>query len=209
MHVNIVMSTTRFITPDEIDYLRVIYTIDKKNMGAIMSYERREMFLANLKEKMLEGRVHVAVVFDDNNNPIASNQGLEFQKVLAWRWAGISTVHSENHFNKSATLLVPAFDMMINLMESKGYYKFWAINKESNLNILYRILCKHSNLLHRYNVYDELIIPKGEKSGIPLFDMLRRPSESYDVLVRLYSLDQKHRVALLQRSNYEDYTGSV
>lgn len=203
------MNTSRFITPDEIDYLRVIYTVNKKTMGSIMDYERREMFLTGVKRKMLEGVMRVAVVFDENNNPIASNQGLEIPALLAWRWAGISTVTTENHFNKSAAILAPAFDMMINHMESKGYYKFWAINKEVNLNILYKILCKHSNFLHRYNVYDELIIPKGEKSGIPIFDMLRNPVESYNVLVRLYTLNQNYRVELLKKFNYEDYTGII
>jgi hypothetical protein len=203
------MHNTRFITLDEIDYLRVIYAVNKKTMGSLISQERQDQYLKVIKRKMLEGVVHVAVVFDENNNPIASSQALEIPALLAWRWSGISTVTTENHFNTTAALLAPAFDMMINLMESKGYYKFWAINKEAYLSILYKILCKHSSLLYRYTSYDELIIPKGEKSGVPLFDMLRQPVDSYDVLVRLYTLDQTHRVGLLKRLEYKDYKGTV
>ena len=70
-------------------------------------------------------------------------------------------------------------------------------------------MCKHSTLLNRYNCYDELIIPKGEDSGLPLFDAYRLPTQSYDLLVRLFVLDQKHRVEQLRKHGYDDYKGTL
>ena len=70
-------------------------------------------------------------------------------------------------------------------------------------------MCKHSTLLSRYRCYDELIIPKGKMSGLPLFDANRPPSPSYDLLVRLFVLDQKHRVEQLRKQGHADYTGTM
>lgn len=203
------MNTTRFITPDEIDYLRVTYAVGRKNVGSVITEEQQEKIVSGIKYKMIEGGMHVAVVFDPENNPIASYQAFEVPNLLAWRWCGISSVGSHNHFNKSAPILAPALDLMMNLMESKGYYKFWAINTESNLNIRFKIMCKHSTLLHRYSCYDEMIIPKGKQSGIPLFDGFRFVTDSANVVVRLFTLDQKYRVDEFRKLGYDDYKGTL
>mgnify|MGYP000956123948 FL=1 len=161
------------------------------------------------EKKMIEGLMHVAVVFDNDSNPIASYQAFEVPQLLAWRWNGLSSVAKHNHYNKTAPIIAPALDMIVSLMESKGYYKFWSLNKESAHNIRHKIMCRHSTLLNRYNCYDELIIPKGETSGIPLFDAYRPPTQSYDLLVRLFVLNQKHRVEQLRKHGYDDYKGTM
>lgn len=203
------MNTTRFITPDEIDYLRITYAVGRKNVGVVITEEEQEKIITTMKQKMIEGGMHVAVVFDSDSKPIASYQAFEVPKLLAWRWNGISSVGTYNHYNKSAPILAPALDLIVNLMESKGYYKFWAINSEVNLNIRFKIMCKHSTTLYRYNCYDELIIPKGKTSGIPLFDAYRFPVDSSNMVVRLFSLAQEHRVELFRKYGYEDYKGTL
>ena len=203
------MNTTRFITPDEIDYLRVTYAVGRTALGMVLTPEAQERFISNTKQKMLEGLMHVAVVFDDDNKPIASYQAYEVPQLLAWRWNGLSSVAKHLHYNKTAPIIAPALDMIVSLMESKGYYKFWSLNKESAHNIRYKIMCKHSALLSRYHCYDELVIPKGKMSGLPLFDANRPPSPSYDLLVRLFVLDQKHRVEQLRKQGHADYTGTM
>ncbi len=203
------MNTTRFITPDEIDYLRVTYAVGRNHLGIEITEDFQEKFLSNTKQKMIEGLMHVAVVFDNDSKPIASYQAFEIPQILAWRWNGLSSVAKHNHYNKTAPIIAPALDMIMNLMESKGYYKFWSLNKESAHNVRYKIMCKHSTLLNRYNCYDELIIPKGKTSGIPFFDSQVMPIQSYDLLVRLFVLDQKHRVEQLRKHGYDDYKGTL
>lgn len=203
------MNTTRFITPDEIDYLRVTYAVGRTALGMVITEDVQEKFLSNTKQKMIEGLMHVAVVFDDDIKPIASYQAYEVPQLLAWRWNGLSSIAKHSHYNKTAPIIAPALDMIVNLMESKGYYKFWSLNKESAHNIRYKIMCKHSTLLSRYNCYDELIIPKGKTSGIPLFDASRPAAPDCDLLVRLFVLDQKHRVEHLRKHGYPDYKGTL
>jgi hypothetical protein len=202
------MNTTRFITPDEIDYLRVTYAVGRSSLGTVITEDSQEKFLSTTKQKMIEGLMHVAVVFDNDSKPIASYQAFEVPQLLAWRWNGLSSVANHNHYNKTAPIIAPALDMIVNLMESKGYYKFWSLNKESAHNIRYKIMCRHSTLLSRYNCYDELIIPAGKPSGMPLFDAYR-PLAPYNLLVRLFSLDQTHRVEQLRKHGYEDYKGTL
>lgn len=203
------MNTTRFITPDEIDYLRVTYAVGRSSLGTVITEDWQENFLSTTKKKMIEGLMHVAVVFDDDNKPIASYQAFEVPQILAWRWNGLSSVAKHLHYNKTAPILAPALDMIVSLMESKGYYKFWSLNKESAHNIRYKIMCKHSALLNRYHCYDELIIPKGQASGLPLFDTSRTHTHPYNLLVRLFVLDQKHRVEQLRKHGYDDYKGTL
>ena len=203
------MNTTRFITPDEIDYLRVTYAVGRKNVGSVITEEQQDQIVGDIKKKMIDGGMHVAMVFDAEQNPIASYQAFEVPNLLAWRWCGISSVGSYNHFNKSAPILAPALDLMMNLMESKGYYKFWAINTESNLNIRFKIMCKHSTMLYRYNCYDEMIIPKGKQSGILLFDAFRFTTDSANVVVRLFTLGQKYRAEIFRTQGYDDYKGTI
>lgn len=207
-NINIFMNTTRFITPDEIDYLRVTYAVGRKNTGSLITEEKQEQIIKGIRQGMLNGGMHAIVVFDSENNPIASCQAFEVPNLRAWRWCGISSVKDYNHYNKTAAILVPAFEMMTNLMESKGYYKFWAINAESDLNIRFRITCKNSKIMSRYEYYDEMIIPKGKTSGIPLFDGHRFVVDSYDVVVRLFILSQQHRGELFRDLGYSEYKGS-
>jgi hypothetical protein len=207
-NINIRMNTTRFITPDEIDYLRVTYAVGRKNVGSVITQDQQDTIVNNIRKAMMNGGMHVIVVFDSDNNPIASCQAFEVPNLRAWRWCGISSVKNFNHYNKTASILVPAFEMMTALMESKGYYKFWAINAESDLNIRFKITCKNSPMMSRYSYYDEMIIPKGKTSGIPLFDGYRFAADAYDVVVRLFILDQQHRGEIFRGLGYSDYKGS-
>jgi hypothetical protein len=54
-----------------------------------------------------------------------------------------------------------------------------------------------------------MIIPKGKKAGIQLFDAYRPVTQSMDLLVRLFVLDQKHRVEQLRKHGYDDYKGTT
>lgn len=202
------MNTTRFITPDEIDYLRVIYAVGRKNIGSVITEDLQEKMITGIRQAMLNGSMHAIVVFDSENNPIASCQAFEVPNLRAWRWCGISSVKDYNHYNKTAAMLVPAFEMMTALMESKGYYKFWAINAETDLNIRFKITCKNSKMMSRYNYYDEMIIPKGKTSGIPLFDGFKFTVDTSDVVVRLFILDQQHRGEIFRGLGYSNYKGS-
>ncbi len=203
------MYTTRFITPEEIDYLRVTYAVGRKSLGIPISEEIHENIINNVKQRMLDGITHVVVVFDENNNPVVSCHAFEIPQLLAWRWNGLSSVLGHHHYNKTAAIVAPAQDLMMSFMESKGYYKFWSANRESAHNIRHKIMCKHSTLLSRYNYYDELIIPKGQLSGIPLYDAGLTSAHQDDLLVRMFVLDQKYRVEKFRQLGTEGYRGTL
>ncbi len=48
------MNTTRFITPDEIDYLRVTYAVGRTALGMVLTEDSQEKFLNITKQKMIE-----------------------------------------------------------------------------------------------------------------------------------------------------------
>ena len=53
-------------------------------------------------------------------------------------------------------------------------------------------------LIDSYDWFDELIIPAGEKSNVPLFEMHRVKVDWTDTLVRLFVLKQEYREVLVK-----------
>ena len=105
--------------------------------------------------------------------------------------------------------MADALDLLLEKMESKGYYKFWMASPESHHNIRNKIMRKHSKYLARYKWFDEVVIPRGQQSGISSFDSVRRPIDWTDIVVRLFVLDQEHRVNILRTKGFEDYKGTI
>lgn len=202
------MRETRLITADEIDHLKTIFRLNPKAMRVVMTEEFQDKYLNRIREKITEGDAHVAVTFE-NGEPIVTYIGFVLVNIAGWH-AGLSKItYKYNHYNKSAPIMADALDLLLEKMESLGYYKFWVTAPERHHNIRDKILCKHSKYLSRYKWFDETVIPAGEKSGVFSFDAFRRPVDWTDVVVRMYILDQQYRVEKLRVKGCKEYKGTV
>ena len=68
---------------------------------------------------------------------------------------------------------------------------------------------KNSTTLGRYTSFDELVIPKGKRSNVHSWEIFRKICLWKDIVVRMFVLDQEHRVELLRSQNYSDYKGTI
>jgi hypothetical protein len=202
------MRETRFITADEIDYVRTIFRLNPNAVGIIQTEQMQERYLTRLAERLAIDEAHAAVTFEDGE-PIVVYVGFKFSKIGGWHVGLTKITEKYNHYNKSAPIMAEALDLLIEKMESHGYYKFWMTAPESHHNIRNKIMRKHSKYLDRYVWYDETVIPANGKSGIDSFDAVRTTVDWTDVVVRMFVLDQKHRVDLLRRKGFNDYKGTI
>ena len=180
------------------DILRSMYDFNPNINGVKLSDSEITSWCEAVMVGIKEGTKQVAVNFDSQGEPLAMI--LSHEKPLINSWVhGLSLIRQPTkHYNKSAPILAPALDLMMNLMESKKYYKYWAINPGAKLDIRFNIMRKYSTTLHRYNSYDEMIIPAGQVSGVRVWDIHRRIHHTLDMTVRLYVLRQEYRLPLLK-----------
>lgn len=202
------MRETRFVAADEIDYVRKIFKLNPNAVGTVMSDEQQNRYLTKVAEKIAEGMAHAAVTFEDGE-PIVVYIGFEFPSIAGWHVGLTKITEKYNHYNKSAPIMADALDLLLEKMESKGYYKFWMTSPESHHNIRNKIMIRHSKYLARYKWFDELVIPAGDKSGVSAFDAVRGVIDWTDVVVRLFILDQQHRVEQLRAKGFKDYKGTI
>lgn len=202
------MRTTRFITADEIEHVRTIFRLNPNAVGMVMSEESQDRYLAKVAEGIKLDTAHAAVTFEDGE-PIVVYIGIEFPNIAGWHVGLTKITEKYNHYNKSAPIMAEALDLLLEKMESRGYFKFWMTAPESHHNIRNRVMCRHSKYLSKYKWFDETVIPTGGKSGVLAFDSVRGVIDWTDVVVRLFILDQPHRVEKLRQRGYKDYEGTI
>lgn len=194
------MNTSRFITADEVHpIVTELFSIDK----TIVRQHKTEEELDNLKTTwanfVRSGDMLITVVFDETNSPIAMYTARLIPKIAGW-WVGATKIKSPStNFHTSAKIMVPGLELLINEMENRGYYKWWMVAPENHHNIRNTVMKKYSPALNRYDWYDELIIPQGKRSDVPLFEMHRMLVNWTDVLVRMFVLKQEHREVLVKQ----------
>lgn len=180
------------------DILRSMFDFNHNHSGIKLSQDEITEWCKAAMFGIKEGTKQVAVNFDSLGEPLAMVLSHEKYNINGWMH-GLSIIRRPtNHYNKSASILAPALDLMMNFMESKGYYKYWAISSKAKLDIRYKIMCNYSSTLHRYDSYDEMIIPAGQLSGVKMWDIHRRINHTMDMAVRLYVLRQEYRLPLLK-----------
>jgi hypothetical protein len=203
------MHTTRFITADEVHLIKTLFSKDKRSVRVELTDEQLDKKIAILKERIQKGITHISMVFDENDSPLCMYVGFELPRIGGWYIGLTKVLESTNHFSKTAPMMVPALELMISKMESKGYFKFWMTAPESLHNIRNKIIKKHSPMANRYFWVDESVAPRGQLTNIEAFDIFRDVCEWSDVVVRMFVLKQEHRVEILKGQNYTDYRGTV
>lgn len=203
------MNTVRFITSDEIDFIRHLYSIDRRSVGVEFDDAKIDKVVAITQNLLLTDACAVPMVFNESNVPIAMYIGYDIPKAGGWMVGLTKVLHSTNHYNTTAPILAPALNMLIDRMENKGYYKWWMGAPESWHNIRNKIMRKHSYMLDRYDWVDETVISRGEKSPVSLYNAFSSPCDWSDIVIRMFVLRQSHRVNILRQQLHSDYKGTV
>ena len=203
------MHTTRFITADEVHLIKVLFSKDKRSVRVELTDDQLNKKIEVLKNGIRQGLTHISMVFDENNSPLCMYVGFELSRIGGWYIGLTKVLESTNHYSKTAPMMVPALELMISKMESKGYFKFWMAAPENLHNIRNKIIKKHSAIARRYVWFDESIAPRGQLTHIEAFDIFRDVCEWSDIVVRMFVLKQEHRVEILREKNYTDYRGTI
>ena len=203
------MNTVRFIQSDEVDFIRHLYSIDRRSVGIEFDDDKIDRIVNRTRELLKEDLCAVSMVFDESNTPIGMYLGYDIPKVGGWMVGLTKVLQVNNHYNITDPMLAPALNMLIGRMESKGYYKWWMNAPESWHNIRNKIMRRHSYMLDRYDWVDETVIPKGEKSPVALYSAYHSPCNWSDVTIRMFVLRQQYRVDILKQQNHTDYKGTI
>ncbi len=205
------MQQTRFLTANEvIDTVVYMYSNDQNNVRMPLTSEKIHELARSYYDRVLNNTGSVCAVLNDAGNIIATYAVIEHPEFAAWRVAGTKVLESTNHYTKTARILAPGIDAVIEKMESKGYYKWWMIAPEQHHNIRNKIMRKYSKLLGRYDWYDDLVIPANSaETGVKSFDNYREIIDWSDTVARLFVLRQEHRVEIFRNKNFKDYKGTM
>ena len=204
------MYTTRFLLPEDvIDTMTYMYSNDPHNVRMQLSLDNIKELAKKYYEKVVSDTGSICGVFDANDNILATYTAIEYPDFAAWRVAGTKVLESTNHYAKTAKMLAPGIDAVIDKMEEKGYYKWWMISPEQHHNIRNKIMVKYSRLLGRYEWYDDLVIPANSvTTGVKSFDDYREVIDWSDTVSRMFVLRQQHRIEIFRNKKFTNYKGT-
>ena len=204
------MNQVKILKSEEIaDAVRFVFTKNPKNVRMELSNERITELADSYKKNTENNTGCVSAVIKDGEI-YGFYAAIEYPDVGAWRVAGTAVSEYTNHYARSAEILAPALDALIQRMEDKMYFKWWMIAPEQHHNIRNKIMKRYSKMLGRYTWYDELVIPPNTtNTAIPAFDNYREIIDWSSTVSRMFVLEQAHRVELLRKLNHPDYTGTI
>jgi hypothetical protein len=205
------MPQTRFLTANEVvDTILYMYSFDKNNVRMPLSDGKIQELAYSYYERVLSNTGSICAILNDAGSIVATYVVIEYPEFAAWRVAGTKVLESTNHYAKTAKILAPGIDAVIEKMESKGYYKWWMIAPEQHHNIRNKIMVKYSKLLGRYEWYDDLVIPANSTvTGVKSFDNYREIIDWSDTVARMFVLRQEHRIKIFRDKNFKDYKGTM
>ena len=193
-------SITRFISIDEMHYVKNMFDHHPDMMGMPMTPEQVDNFVNSTYQRIKDGIGHVAMVFN-GTAPIAMCVGIEFPMIAGWHKSLSKIAVNTNHYAITARMMASAEDLLIEKMENNGYYKFWTHSPIRIQNIRQRYLKKYSSKYARYDYVDEGIIPTNNRTLVGLYDIHRSVNNYTDVISRMYYLRQEYRQELITKFN--------
>ena len=207
--LNIAMEnyTARFITAEEIHYIKEIFKVDNTAQRQEMSPEQINRFLLQTQKGLEMGKAICSTTFDGGGKPIGMYVAWKMPMNAGWQMGLTKMVEKHAHYSTSADVLVLGLDLILEAMEAEGFYKFWINSSEKHLNIRNNLMFKKSKLFARYKWFDENIIPAGQDSSVEMFNFFRSKVNWTDIVVRMYVLDQPYRIEHLKKHNSKDYIG--
>lgn len=192
------MNNTRFLRADEVSVLRSMFDNNPYANKIKLSNDDIDKFCEVTMTQIAEGLRQVAITMDDNGEPLAMSLGIEKPGIAGWI-QGLTMVKNPANYPRipQAEIIAHAMDLLVTHMESKRYYKFWDTGQDRILNTAKSLVARYTTKLNRYDHYDELIIPPGQSSGVPLWDRHRRIHPTDTMRVRMYVLRQEYRLQMI------------
>ena len=199
----------RLADKSELYHIKTLFSKDTRSVKIELTEADIDAMITRLEQGMDNKTAHVYMTFYPNGSPYAMYVANEVARAGAWYIGLTKVISSANHFNQSAAVIAPALNNLIQLMEDKGYYKFWMAAPEKHHNLRNKIMRKHSYMLDRYDWFDEAVIPPGQISNVAVYDAYRRVINWSSTVVRMFVLKQKHRVEIFRKQGHTDYVGTV
>jgi hypothetical protein len=191
------MTTVRFIDRSELNHVRTLFSEDDRLIGEPVAQEYLEDMISTWDMLMEKNEMMITMIFDENNEPIVMYTARLYPNLKSW-WVGATKIKApNNHYNTSARMMVPALELLLDTLESMGYYKFWMGAPEQHHDIRNVVMKKYSERLNRYEWYDEYIIPQGERCDVYVWEHNRRTCTWSDILIRMFVLKQEFRKPLV------------
>ena len=204
------MNTIRFINSNELEYVRDIFNKNPWMVGEKLDLDEIDSLIKSWAPQIDTGFLKVNVLFGEQDEPLAMYTGSLFRDLKYWAVGYTKIANRTSHFAKSARIMAPALDHMLEYTQSQGLFRFHMMAPEKHHNIRNAIMIKYSNYLKNYNWYDEAVIPRGELSSLEKkFGTNRRPCNWSDIVLRSFILKQEFRVDYFRQFQYQDYKGSV
>jgi len=199
---------TREITADELHYVKFMFNVDPRIEKKTFTPEQIDRFILHLKDGLEKHTTMVLMSFTDGD-PVQMYIAYLFEKIATGYVGLVKTIKTSVHFKTSARMLAPAFDLLAEILQERGYYKVLMTASERNHNIRNLIMRQCSTHLGTYDWYDEVVIPRNEKSGVYFYDINRLSvNTESSVVVRMFVLKQEYRIPLLKKSN-PAYVGTL
>lgn len=197
-------NTIRFLKSNEFELMKSMFDHNPYANGFKLSEDEIIKFCNTTLEGIDKGFRQVAINMDNSGDPIAMSVGIEKPGIAGWI-QGLTTIRytqpylANNPLRKFFTskIVAETLDFLVTYMESKKYYKFWDISIDTIANTGRQLVVMQTETLHRYDYYDELVIPPGKLSGVPMFDAYRRIHPTENLKVRMFVLRQEYRVKLI------------
>jgi len=192
---------TRTITVNELHYVKFMFNIDSRIEKKSFTSEQIDRFILHLKYGMEKNTTLIVMSFIDDE-PIQMYVTYLFEKVATAYIGLVKTIKTAVHFKTSAKMLAPAFDLLTEILQESGYYKVLMTASERNHNIRNLIMCQCSKHLGNYDWYDEVVVPKGDRAGVYIYDINRLSvNTESSLVVRMFVLKQEYRIPLLKKLN--------
>lgn len=109
-----------------------------------------------------------------------------------------------NNMSKVASLLAE----MCTQLEARHFNKFWVHCSDNQFSTLMPLIQENSKL-NRYVWYDEDIVPKGQLSKTPAYNLNRTVNNEETVIIRVFVLRQEERILKFKEKFGELYTGTL
>jgi hypothetical protein len=196
------MYTTKLISVEDLHLVEAVMRSNPRGPeranGELMSDFEIKGTVAHYEQKIKEGVIKIVLLLDDDK-PMAFYSAYILSSVGGWVIHGPRVAEVNNSYITTAKMCAPALDTLLEHMESLMYFKFWQVDARNRHIHRRNLMEKYSKNQGRYDYYNEILIPGGNKTGIVVFDnFAAQYVGTSDRMIRMFVLKQEYRDPLIE-----------